>query len=200
MTKSTRRTWRLPVGLLALSFIPIAVGTFRLSELASGATVTTKNTRFFSSPIPVVVHIISVTVFAVLGAFQFVPELRQLRRRWHRTAGRLVAPFGIAAALSGLWMALFYDIVPADDALLTTFRLTAGVGMVVCLSLGVAAIRTRDIARHHAWMMRGYAIGLGAGSQAFTNLPWVLIAGKPKGVTYALLMGAGWVINLALAE
>ena len=145
-------------------------------------------------------HIISVTVFAVLGAFQFVPELRQARRRWHRMAGRLVAPFGIAAALSGLWMALFYDIVPADDALLTTFRLTAGVGMVICLSLGVAAIRTRDIAHHRAWMMRGYAIGLGAGSQAFTNLPWALIAGKPKGVTYALLMGAGWVINLAVAE
>ncbi|MEO7398097.1 MAG: hypothetical protein ABIW84_05995 [Ilumatobacteraceae bacterium] len=63
MTKSTRRTWRLPVGLLALSFIPIAVGTFRLSQLASGATVTTENTRFFSSPVPVVVHIVSVTVF-----------------------------------------------------------------------------------------------------------------------------------------
>ena len=50
-------------------------------------------------------------------------------------------------------------------------------------------------------MMRGYAIGLGAGTQALTYLPWFLIVGTPPGeLSKALLMGTGWAINLAVAE
>jgi hypothetical protein len=49
-------------------------------------------------------------------------------------------------------------------------------------------------------MMRGYAIGLGAGTQALTLLAGELIAGPPSELSRALLMSAGWVINLAVAE
>ena len=41
--------------------------------------------------------------------------------------------------------------------------------MALAIVLGLAAIRRRDIARHRAWMIRGYAIGLGAGTQALTH-------------------------------
>ena len=72
--------------------------------------------------------------------------------------------------------------------------------MVVSIVLGFAAIRRRDVARHRAWMIRGYAIALGAGTQVLTNVPWLLFAGKPEGLSRALLMAAGWVINVAVAE
>ena len=49
-------------------------------------------------------------------------------------------------------------------------------------------------------MMRAYAIGLGAGTQVLTLLAGELIAGPPSELSRALLMGAGWVINLAVAE
>jgi hypothetical protein len=49
-------------------------------------------------------------------------------------------------------------------------------------------------------MMRGYAIGLGAGTQVFTHVPWFLLFGTPDELTRAILMGAGWVINLVVAE
>jgi hypothetical protein len=49
-------------------------------------------------------------------------------------------------------------------------------------------------------MMRGYAIGLGAGTPVLTLLVGELIAGPPSELSRALLMGAGWVINLAVAE
>jgi hypothetical protein len=48
--------------------------------------------------------------------------------------------------------------------------------------------------------MRGYAIGLGAGTQALTLAAGELIAGPPNELSRALLMGAAWVINLAVAE
>jgi hypothetical protein len=41
---------------------------------------------------------------------------------------------------------------------------------------------------------------MGAGTQVFTLLPWALIVGPPDEGTHAALMGAGWVINLAVAE
>ena len=49
-------------------------------------------------------------------------------------------------------------------------------------------------------MLRAYAIGMGAGTQALTLMAGTLIAGPPSELGRALLMGAAWVINLAVAE
>ena len=49
-------------------------------------------------------------------------------------------------------------------------------------------------------MRRVYAIGPGAGTQALTQLPLLLLLGLPNELTLALMMGAAWVVNLAVAE
>jgi hypothetical protein len=97
-------------------------------------------------------------------------------------------------------MTVFYPRVPNDSDLLDGFRLLFGSAMVLSLALGMAAILRRDIAQHRAWMIRGYAIGQGAGTQVLTYLPWFLIFGKTGELSRALLMGAAWAINLAVAE
>ena len=107
---------------------------------------------------------------------------------------------GLLVGLSTLWMTLFYPWPKGDGALLYALRLLFGSAMVVSIVLGFAAIRRRDMIRHRAWMMRGYAIGLGAGTQVLTQLAGSLIAGLPSELSGALLLGAGWVINLAVAE
>ncbi len=194
----TRRVWLIPAGLIALSLVPMVAGALRLTELARGGQVTAENERFFEMPVPVVVHIISASLYLMVGAFQFLPSLR--RKRWHRMAGRMLVPLGIAAAVSGLWMSVFYDLPPSDGDLLLAFRLFFGTGMVLAIVLGLAAALRRDFPSHRAWMMRGYAIGLGAGTQVFTLVPWLLAFGVPGEFTRAMLMAAGWVINLAVAE
>ena len=137
-------------------------------------------------------------VGAVFGAFQFVPGTRRTRPRWHPTTGRLAAAAGLVAAGSGLWLTVV--ITGADSGLLTAFRAAAAIGMAVSIALGVAAVLRRDVRRHRAWMTRGYALGVGAGTQAFTNLAWLLLVGEPGETAVALLMAAGWAINLAVAE
>lgn len=189
--------WRLPAGLILLSAVPVIAGAVRMTQL-TGGQVTPDSARYFASPLPVVLHIVSVTVYCLLGAFQFVPALR--RRPWHRTAGRLLVPCGLVAALSGLWMAVFYPRPDGDGDLLMVLRLVFGGLMVVSLVLGLTAVRRRDFLVHRAWMIRAYAVALGAGSQAVTTGIWVAIAGVPHGSTRALLLGAGWAINLAVAE
>ena len=197
--RRSRTQWPVPAGLILLSLVPVIAGAARLTEMGSGAAVTAENARFFASPVPVVVHIVSVTVYSLLGAFQFVPSLRG-RRGWHRIAGRILMPAGLLAALSGLWMALFYVLPPSDGVVLLVLRLIFGSAMVASIVLGLRAIVRRDFIGHGAWMTRGYAIGMGAGTQVVTLLPAQLLLGPPDVLTRALLMGVAWVINLALAE
>jgi uncharacterized membrane protein len=190
----------LMAALLLLSAIPLAGGAFRLSQLAGGAEVTPGNARFFASPLPVVLHIVGAAVYALVGAFQFAPGFRLRRPGWHRAAGRLVVLCGLLVGLSALWMTLFYPWPKGDGALLYAERLLFGSAMIGSIVLGFAAIRRRDLRRHRAWMMRGYALGLGAGTQVLTLAAGELIAGPPSELSRALLMGAGWAINLAVAE
>jgi uncharacterized membrane protein len=195
--------WLPPVGLIALSLVPILAGAVRLTELMGGPEITANNARFVASPIPVTVHIVSVTLYSLLGALQFVPSLRRGRPSWHRIAGRILVPAGVLVALTGLWMNFFYARPPGDGESLVVVRLIVGSLMLASIVLAVFAIRRRDFRSHGAWMTRGYAVALGAGTQVLTMLPWVLIFG-PIGSTDELprtvLMTAGWVINLAVAE
>ncbi|MBC7367487.1 MAG: DUF2306 domain-containing protein [Undibacterium sp.] len=208
MTSSTKADWLIPGGLTALSVIPMAGGAFRLVEIGGGAAITPDNARFFAAPLSVVWHIVSSVIFCVLGAVQFAPRFRHRNPNWHRAAGRVLVPCGIVAALTGLWMtqfhppATFVGPLPAsfDGAFLYVIRLLAGSAMTLSLCLGVAAILRRDIPRHQAWMIRGYALGLGAGTQAFTHLPWFLFPSIRGELARTLFMGAGWAINVAVAE
>jgi hypothetical protein len=54
--------WLPPVGLIALSLIPVLAGAVRLNELMGSPEITANNARFVASPVPVTVHIVSVTV------------------------------------------------------------------------------------------------------------------------------------------
>lgn len=192
--------WLVPVGLIALAVIPVVAGTARLVMLGSGAAPTPDSARFIADPLPVVLHIVAVTIYCVLGAFQFSSGWRRNHPRWHRRSGRVLVPMGLLAATTGLWMAMSYAIVPADTAVLHGFRLLAGTGMAACLLLGYAAIRRRDVATHQGWMRRAYAIGQGAGTQALVMMVAIMMFGALDDTGRTLAMGGAWLLNLGVAE
>ncbi|HEX6606805.1 MAG TPA: DUF2306 domain-containing protein [Chloroflexia bacterium] len=162
--------------------------------------ITPANARFFAAPLPVVVHIVCAGFYAILGAFQFADGFRRRWPGWHRLAGRLLVGCGLLVGLSGLWMTLFYALPPSDGPLLYVFRLLFGAAMVASIILGFITVRRGDVRGHRAWMARGYALGLGAGTQVVTLAVGEMIAGPPPENSRALLMGAAWAINLAVAE
>ncbi len=198
--RKTQISWWVPVGLILLSIIPLIFGALRLNELASGSEETPDNARYFASPSPVVIHIIASAVYALLGALQFVGRLWQRGSKWHRWVGRFLVPIGLLVALSALWMTVFYPRPDGASNLLFAFRLLFGTGMVLSIILGYLAILRKDVDQHLAWMTRAYALGLGAGTQVFTGMVGALIFGTPNEFQNALLNGAAWVINLAVAE
>jgi len=197
----TKSEWMILIGLLGISFLPISAGIFRLVELGGGAVRLHENPRVIAAPAPVVLHIISVALYCILGAFQFLPSIRRHNLKWHRTNGRLMVVSGIVSALSGLWMTHFYSFpYELQGNLLYSVRILLGSAMVVFIFMGLAAILKRDIFRHSSWMIRGYAIGQGASTQALVLIPWIMISGEPMGLTRDVLMTFAWIINIAVAE
>lgn len=199
---TTRIDWMVPAGLVVLSLVPVVAGASRLAELTSGADVTPDNARFFAAPLPVLLHLLAAIPYSLLGALQFSPGFRRRFGRWHRAVGKVLVPAGLVVALTGLWMAHFYTLPAFDGPLVYVERLVFGTAMLVSMLLGIAAIGRRDFVSHGDWMTRAYAIGLGAGTQVFTHLPWFLLMDEPmpSGIPRAVMMGAAWIINLLVAE
>lgn len=193
-----KSAWLLPTGLITLGLIPVLANALRRVALAVGTEDSTVGDGSAELPLPVILHVIGATVFVVLGAFQFSTTFRGRSPSWHRIAGRVLIVAALLAAVSGLWLAFLR--FPTDSGeLLFAFRLVAGLGTVLFIVLAFTAIRRRDITHHRAWMIRAYAIGLGAGTQVFTLGFGGALFGRTE-LSVALLNGAGWAINLAVAE
>lgn len=175
-------------------------GLSRLFSLSTGAFTLDGHERFAADPWMAALHIVGATAFATVGAFQFVPSLR--RGAWHRIVGRVLGVLGIAAALAGTWMALRWVPKAFDSAALNAIRTVVAVAMVTFITLGVVAARRGHFEAHGAWMLRAYALFLGAGTQfftaGFTALPFMRPYMSETLATTS--MAAGWIINALVAE
>jgi uncharacterized membrane protein YozB (DUF420 family) len=197
----TARDWRVPAMLLALSLVPTVAGIVRLTSLSAGAHVTPENARFVAAPMPVAIHVVAVTLYCLLGAFQFARGFRLRWPGWHRRIGRILAVSGLLAAVSGLWMAHFYSIPTSlQGPLLYGVRLVVGASMLAAIVLAWRSILRRDVAQHEAWMIRAYALGQGAGTQVLVFVPIALVSGDVFGLPRDLLMSLAWGINAVFAE
>ncbi|WP_374458043.1 DUF2306 domain-containing protein [Nocardioides sp.] len=198
----TRRrvpTWRVPLALVALSLIPVIAGSVRLTDLSTGSTYMPRDAHHPDMPVALIVHIVTATVYSLLGAFQFSEGVRLRHPRWHRAAGRVLVPMGLAVALSALWLTLVYPTEANTGPVLFWSRLLVALAMVACLVLGLRAVLARRFRTHRAWMVRAYALGLGAGTQVVT----IGIAEATLGTSTAVIdtaTAAGWAVNLAVAE
>jgi len=201
MINLTGREWLILTALLALSFIPCFTGALRMLEIAGGHSIMPTNPRVTSNPLPAVVHITSSIVFCVFSITQFLPSLRNRFSTWHRATGRLVVIAGILSAASGLWMTHYYPLpIELQGQSLYGFRMLVGVSMMACLVLGLCSIRHRRVTEHRRWMIRAYALGLGAGTQVIITIPWLITMGEPIGSARDALMIMAWLLNLVIAE
>jgi len=198
MKKLTKADFRIPALLLVLSLVPTLGGIARLASLSGDAP---ENARFLQAPGPILLHVISATLFCLLGAFQFSSGFRLRWPGLHRRAGRWLMLCGLLTAASGFWMTAFYPIpTKLQGPLLRGVRLAVASAMMASLLIAWRSILLRDVQRHEAFMIRAYALGQGAGTQVLVLLPWMLISGESGALTRDLLMTLSWVINIVAAE
>jgi uncharacterized membrane protein len=154
--------------------------------------------RLTETPLPFVGHALGGVLFGLLGPLQFAPRLRGRWPALHRASGRVFVAGGLLLAITGLWLLALY---PASATWpLQAGRLFMSFGLLICLPLAVAHARRRDISQHRAWMIRGYAIGIAAGTQSLILFPYFLFVAEPEGLWADLVLLSGWVINISVAE
>ena len=198
----SRLEWTLLIIIIIYSFIPAFGGLFRIFELAGGSTVMPENPRALADPFPIVTHILASFVFLIAGALQFLPSIRRHSPVTHRVIGRAVAMAGCVSAATGVWMAHFFAFpTELQGSLLYWVRIIVGFSMIGLIGWAVIAIKSRNIFQHSAAMLRAYAIGQGASTQAFLGISWIVVAGtEPLGPLRDGLMVFAWVLNLLVAE
>lgn len=193
--------WLIPAGLILLTLVPTLAGAGRVTSIAQGGPVNPENARFFTAPLAVVVHIIGSCVFGVLGALQFSPGFRRGYPHWHRRAGGIALAAGALSAATGLYLTLVFPHLETDGPTLFSVRVAVGTAMALSIVLAARAIVRRNFSEHGAWMTRAYALGMGAGTQVFTHLPWIIATGTlPTGYIRDAAMASAWIFNLAFAE
>ena len=188
----------LIVGLLVFAAMPLTFGVLRLLQLAG---ISDAMPPAPVSPVPLIFHIVGALLYAVLGAFQFSASIRRRWPSWHRASGRVALLGALLVAFSALWLTALYVTPSLGGLLLAGFRVVVASGMLISIALGVSAILRRDVPRHREWMIRSYALGLGAATQMLVLMVAEIITGRPPTeLNRALLMGLAWGINIACAE
>lgn len=188
----------LVAGLMLFSALPLTFGILRLLQLAGLSDVMPPAS---ASAIPIVSHIVGALAYTLLGAVQFSPALRRRWPTWHRVAGRLALVGAALVVGSALWLTAAYATPSVGGLVLAAFRVAAASAMAASIALGLAAILRRETTRHREWMIRAYALGLGAATQMLVLIfAEIVSGGAPTELNRALLIGLGWGINLMVAE
>lgn len=198
----SRLEWTILVLIFTYSFIPAFGGLFRVLELAGGPAVAPENLRALAAPLPIVLHILTSSLFCLLGVVQFLPSVRRYRPATHRVIGGAVAIAGCISAATGLWMTHTYTF-PSElqGNLLYVVRIILGTSMIGLIGWAIIAIRSRNVFQHSASMLRAYAIGQGASTQAFIGIAWIIVFGtEPLGPLRDGMMVFAWMLNLLVAE
>jgi uncharacterized membrane protein len=194
----------IPGGLLIVALIPAITGTasltFTAQSLAAGEDGSAMDVaRYVEHPVMIATHVIGGVTFSLFGILQIMPRFRNANLARHRAIGRVLVVLAALSGLSALWMNAVFP-TPGGDVQ-RWVAAVFGVAMLVALALSMRAIRQRRIGDHRAWMLRAYAIALGAGTQRVMLVPVMIASGGELGQT-AIVIGvtAGWGLNLAIAE
>lgn len=191
--------WIVPA-LLALSAVPVVAGAYRLAMVARLFPPSNDASRLLVASPTLCLHIVSTSLFLIAGAFQLSPRVRERSPAVHRPLGMLTAPSGLFAALSGLWLTATVAPGPYDGAALHWIRVLVGAVMGLEILIGLAALGQRSFALHGAWMLRAYALGLGAGTQVVTHSALSLVGASMTTDRRTAAMAAGWLANALVAE
>ena len=198
MPRIFARPLSLAIILLIATFIPIITAALKVYQIQTGQ-LPDDAIKFAVVPGSMFLHALGGLLFGLLGPLQFAGVLKRRFGRLHKITGRVFVASGLLLGLSSL--RLLAEFPDASTWVLVSARLAAGVGMSLALITALIAIRQGHVARHRAWMIRAYAVGMGSATISFIMLPIFLITGEPvKGYAADLLFVASWLINIAIAE
>ena len=198
MTRFLQRPLSLAFILFVATFIAIASAPLRMFQILTDQ-LPADAIKFTTVPWTLFFHSLGGMAFGLAGPLQFAGALK-FRFGWlHKIMGRIFVIAGLFLALSAV--RLLFEFPHDSTWVLVSARAVAALGMILAITLALSAMWNRNFAKHRAWMIRTYALGMGPAAISFIMLPIFLIRGKAlEGYLADSLFVLSWVINLTIAE
>jgi hypothetical protein len=198
MTRILRRPLSLALILFVATCIPIASAPLRMFQILTDQ-LPADAIKFTTVPWTLFFHSLGGLAFGLAGPLQFAGALKFSFGRLHRITGRIFVMAGLFLALSALRLLL--ELPHNSTWVLVSARGGAALGMLLAMTLALNAVWNHNFAKHRAWMIRTYALGMGPAAISLIMLPIFLTRGKAlEGYLADGLFVLSWVLNLTIAE
>jgi len=198
MFRSFSRPAPLVLALAFCTFIPVLMAMVETVQIPTG-TYAEDSAHLAVAPLSWFLHVLAGAAFGIAGPMNFALALRRRFGRLHRATGRIFVGAGVVLGLTAF--SLLLSVEPQRTPVIDVARGVFGLALLVALAMAITAIRARDIPRHRAWVIRAYAIGMGAGTVALVFFPIFLVTGAPPiGLASDVIFVTWWALNIGFAE
>jgi uncharacterized membrane protein len=198
MTRRLTSPVVVPVALYFGTLLTILLALVQVVQIPLGA-LPEDSQRLGAAPVWHFMHVLGGAAFGILGPIQFGRALMPRYGLLHRMVGRVFVAAGAMISLSSL--GLLWRFPDTYSVAINTGRLLFGIGLGVALAIAMQAIYKRDFTRHRNWMIRAYAIGIGATAVTMVFFPIYLITGEPpKGLAADIAFLGAWTACVVFAE
>lgn len=198
MTRLLTRPVVVPAALFFCTLLTIILALVQVVQIPLGA-LPEDSLRLSVVPIWHFMHVLGGATFGILGPIQFGRVLMHKYGRLHRVMGRVFVAAGAMMSLSSL--SLLWHFPDTYSLAMNSGRLLFGIALGVALAVAMRAVRKRDFTRHRNWMIRAYAIGMGATSVTMVFFPIYVITGAPPtGLASDIIFLGSWAACVVLAE
>ncbi|MBP1934477.1 DUF2306 domain-containing protein [Ammoniphilus resinae] len=142
-------------------------------------------------------HVIGGSISLGFGPFIFLEKTRIRRISLHRQLGKFYLLGILLGGLSGLYMAFYATgswVSKTGFGMLAVFWLVTGI-------MAYSSIRRKEIEQHQNWMIRNYALTLGAVALRIWMPIFLMFFGRENfDTSYLVIAWISWVPNLVIAE
>jgi uncharacterized membrane protein len=198
MTRRLTSPVVVPVALYFGTLLTILLALVQVVQIPLGA-LPEDSERLGAAPVWHFMHVLGGATFGILGPIQFGRALMPRYGLLHRIVGRVFVAAGAMISLSSL--GLLWRFPDTYSVAISSGRLLFGIGLGVALAIAMQAIYKRDFTRHRNWMIRAYAIGIGATAVTMVFFPIYLITGEPpKGLAADIAFLGAWTACVVFAE
>lgn len=188
----------VPAALFFGTLLTIILALVQVVQIPLGA-LPEDSMRLSAVPVRHFMHVVGGATFGILGPIQFSRVLMRRYGLLHRVMGRVFVAAGAMISLSSL--SLLWHFPVTSSVAISSGRLLFGIALGLALAIAMQAIHKRDFIRHRNWMIRAYAIGMGATAVTMVFFPIYLIMGEPPmGVVVDIVFLGSWTACVVFAE
>lgn len=198
MTRWFTKPVVVPAALFVGTLLTIVLALVQVVQIPLGA-LPEDSQRLSAVPVWHFMHVLGGATFGILGPIQFGRVLIRKYGLLHRVMGRVFVAAGAMISLSSL--SLLWHFPDTYSVAMNSGRLLFGIALGVALAIAMQAIYKRDLTRHRNWMIRAYAIGIGATAVTMVFFPIYAITGEPPtGLAADIIFLGSWTACIVFAE